>query len=45
MQVGSLVKIQIDYNSMLVDNRTIGVVVEMAPETAKVDWLGVAPIS
>lgn len=45
MQIGTLVKIHRDYDSILVDNRTIGVVVEMAPETAKIDWLGIAPIS
>ena len=43
MQIGTLVKIH-GVNGTL-DNRTIGVVVAITPETAKVDWLGSAPIS
>jgi len=38
-----LVNIHTDCTSKLVDNRTIGVVVEMTSVTAKIDWLGVAP--
>jgi hypothetical protein len=46
MRIGTIVKIHLrTLPNRYHDTRTIGVVVEMTPVTAKVDWLGVAPTS